>query len=116
MRLEHYILVDRKVVPGIDLMTWAAWFDQFENRRVAEDEGEDGQGPWRLSSVFLGLDHSFSDNGPPIVFETMLFRTNKDADDDLDCWRFATWDETSSFHRRKVAELKGIRLVVGGAS
>jgi hypothetical protein len=27
----------------------------------------------RLSTVFLGLDHSFLFQGPPILFETMLF-------------------------------------------
>lgn len=116
MGFDHYILVDRKVVPGIDLMTWAVWFEQFDNRRVALDEGEDSKGKWQLSSVFLGIDHSFADNGPPIVFETMLFREDKAADDHNDCWRFATWDEIMSFHRRKAAELRGIRLVSGGAA
>ncbi|MEK1841807.1 MAG: hypothetical protein AAAB17_09995 [Pseudomonas sp.] len=114
--IQYYILSpDHKPVP-VDLLTWGAWFEQFENRRVALDEGEDGKGKWRLSSVCLGLDHSFSDNGPPILFETMLFREDTEADDHNDGWRFATWDEIMSFHRRKAAELRGIRLVSGGAA
>jgi len=116
-KLDCYYILDPNHKPvKVDANTWSAWFENFANRRVAETEGEDSLGKWRLSSVCLGLDLSWGDSGPPILFETMLFRMDHDAPDDQDCWRFATWDEAMSHHRRKVAELKGIRLVSGGAA
>jgi hypothetical protein len=112
-----YILdKNHKPVPVDDMAVWGKWFENSDNRRVAHDEGEDAQGKWSLSSVCLGMDHRWSNDGPPILFETMLFRDNKQADDDGDQWRFATWDETERFHRRKVAELNGIKLIQGGAA
>lgn len=80
-----------------DLTAWARWFEQTDNRRVAEDYG-DG---WRLSTVFLGLDHSFM-SGPPLLFETMLFRN--DSPDDL--WRCTTWDQAVAQHARELAKVR----------
>lgn len=108
-----YYILDKqhRVVEVDDPLVWGRWHDDINNRRVALDHGHDKDGDWELSSVCLGLDHSFDEHGPPIIFETMLFRKDKSASDDGDCWRFATWQETMSFHKRKVAELRGIRLV-----
>jgi hypothetical protein len=52
------------------LMEWAAMFENTKDRTVAVTITPYGE---RLSTVFLGLDHSFSMSGPPILFETMLF-------------------------------------------
>lgn len=40
----------------------------------------DSVGPYRISTVWLGLDHNWGD-GPPLIFETMVF-TEIEADDD----------------------------------
>ncbi|WP_166903861.1 hypothetical protein [Mycobacterium sp. DL440] len=32
-----------------------------------------------VSTVWLGLNHSFTDDGPPIIFETMVFGGVHDA-------------------------------------
>lgn len=114
--LDHYILDQNHKPVAVDLMTWAAWFENIDNRRVATTDGEDATGKWRLSSVCLGINHRFSGDGPPILFETVIFREDKEAEDHNDCWRFATWNECESFHRRKVGELNGIRLISGGAA
>ena len=92
-------------------MIWAQWYSDHSKRRVAEDYTRF----YRLSSVFLGIDHNFSENGPPLLFETMLFereatiklfwgklRTyNEEAfsDQDETQWRFATWDDTYANHQ-----------------
>jgi hypothetical protein len=49
---------------------WAEMFEDSKGRTVAVDKTLYGE---RLSTVFLGLDHSFMSPGPPILFETMLF-------------------------------------------
>jgi hypothetical protein len=51
-----------------DFLEWAEWFETAD-RIVARDE----IGDQTVSTVFLGLDHAFC-GGPPVLFETMVFR------------------------------------------
>ena len=67
--MKKYILVDKRPVVENNLMAWGRWFEKDANRRVASDQ----IGGILISTVFLGLDHSFSENGPPLLFETMIF-------------------------------------------
>ena len=90
----------------IGMMTWA----KLQNptyKRVAEDTIEvDGKSYW-VSTVWMGLDHSFSlGDHPPIIFETMVFLTegvSKPAWDggdwsDLAMDRYATKEEALAGH------------------
>jgi hypothetical protein len=79
------------------LTAWAkeVWGDDNANRRVAFTVVAPGV---EVSTVFLGLDHSFGD-GPPVLFETMVF-------DDYgggDAWRWSTWDEAVAGHEAAVS-------------
>ena len=78
---HHYILDDAGNVVPCDLMTWARWFENVENRRVAFDE----VGDYQVSTIFLGLDHSF-DYGPqdpltwkPVLWESIIFDVIRDC-------------------------------------
>jgi hypothetical protein len=71
----HYILNGREPVLVEDLMTWAKWFNKA-SRRVALTDTDNGQ----VSTVFLGIDHSFSEDGPPVLFETMVFGGTLDGE------------------------------------
>lgn len=83
-----YILVDRKAVPA-DLTTWAMFLESAD-RIVAKSQF----GDVCVSTVFLGLDHSFN-GGPPILFETMIFgRPHSDYQT-----RCSTWEEAEEMHR-----------------
>ena len=62
----HWILRDGEPVEA-ELLEWAAWFETDE-RIIAKDM----IGEVRVSTVFLGLDHSFG-SGPPVLWETMIF-------------------------------------------
>ncbi len=95
---QHYILDGHNVVP-CDLMTWARAFETT-NRRVAKDI----IGEKCISTVFLGLDHSFGD-GPPLLFETMVFKG--DSSEDEICERCSTWEEAEAQHARIVELVKG---------
>lgn len=58
--------------PEPDMDRWAQWYEDSIHdlrRRVANDTVEG----CRISTVFLALDHSFSDDGPPVLWETMIF-------------------------------------------
>jgi hypothetical protein len=64
----HYVLDGRVPRPVHGVMAWAQWFETAD-RRVARTVMLDGS---EVSTVFLGLDHSFGD-GPPQLFETCVF-------------------------------------------
>lgn len=67
-RCDRYVLQGKKPVPEPDLMTWAAWMGDCRNTRVRRSQC----GSWIVSTIFLGLDHSFGGD-TPILFETMVF-------------------------------------------
>jgi len=85
---DKYILDGREAVPCHDLTEWGTWFENAD-RHVAKDE----IGDVKISTIFLGLDHSFG-QGPPLLFETMVF--GGDADGDMD--RYSTWEEAEQGH------------------
>jgi hypothetical protein len=64
--------------------------------------GKDEVGEVRVSTVFLGLDHSFS-GGPPLLFETMVFGGEHDQAQ----WRYTTWQEAEIGHAQVLAKVKG---------
>lgn len=98
MRLRHYILVGRAVESVDDPMTWARWFDTAD-RMVAKDE-IDGV---LVITVFLGLDHNFFEQGPPILFETMIFDNPQKSFAESYCERYSSWTEAEAGHAIAVA-------------
>ena len=88
---EKYILDGHKVVPCDDLITWGKWLENIDARRVASNE----KGDVKVSTVFLGLNHRFGD-GPPLLFETMIFGGPYDQNED----RYSTWEEAEAGHKR----------------
>lgn len=95
---DKYILDGKTPVPA-DLPTWAKWFDDNRtNRHVAIDV----IGDVRISTAFLGLDHSFGDEGPPILFETMVFGGPLSDEQD----RYATWEQAEAGHAAILARVR----------
>jgi hypothetical protein len=66
-----------------------------EYQRVAETTLTNGL--W-VSTVWLGLDHSFG-FGPPLIFETMVFPSRENMSE-LDCDRYSTEFEARLGHAR----------------
>jgi len=76
MYRRHYTLDDNgDPVPEPDLLKWAEWLEGASSQRVV---AQDNVGEVLVSTVFLGLNHSFTD-GPPILYETMIFGGNHDS-------------------------------------
>jgi hypothetical protein len=102
MTLEHYILNGKEIVPAT-LMEWANWFETAD-RHVAQEE----VGPYMVSTIFLGLDHRFFGDGPPLLFETMVFGHKDDGEvdwSDKECHRYSTWDDAEAGHKAIVKRL-----------
>jgi hypothetical protein len=73
----------------------------IDARRVAYDTvGEAG-----VSTVFLGMDHSWGE-GPPLLWETMIFG----GDQDQYCARYTTYADAVAGHA------KALRIVQGTES
>ncbi len=96
---SKYILVGHDVVEEPDVLIWAKWFESADHVVQQTRVGEQ-----RVSTVFLGLDHSFVDGAKPLVFETMVFES--DPYEDKFCKRYCTWGEAVAGHEDCVTRLK----------
>jgi hypothetical protein len=89
MKVNNYILKDKVPIPIEDIREWARQFDD-DQRLVQRDE----YGDITVSTVFLGIDHSFGE-GRPLLFETMIFGGEHDGYQT----RCSTWDEAVEQHK-----------------
>ena len=94
---DKYILRGKDAVPCDDLLEWGRWFETAD-RKVALDY----IGTVRVSTVFIGLNHNFLDDGPPHIFETMVFGGEMEGE----CARYSTWEEAESGHRALVTRVE----------
>jgi hypothetical protein len=83
-----------------DLYTWAVWLETAGNRIVAKDEFPD----CRVSTVFLGLDHNFND-GPPLLWETMIFGGEHDQHQE----RYTSRAGALEGHEKACALVSGVK-------
>lgn len=96
--MSRYILKDRKPVPCDDILEWGRMFESRD--RIVKQSRETG---CLVSTVFLGLDHGLGD-GPPLLFETMIFGGEHDQYQE----RCSTWEEAEAMHA-KACKLAGIK-------
>jgi hypothetical protein len=83
------------------LQQWAETFEDIEGRRIGYTELPGG---CQVSTVWLGLDHAFGD-GPPLIFESMVF--GPDSSVDLDCIRYSTREQAELGHAELVTRWTG---------
>lgn len=105
----HYMLDKQHRPVECSVREWSEFFEDEARRRVAETE----TALYWISTVFLGIDHSHSDRGPPILFETMTFLLHEKITDagvvlDVDwegddCQRYANWDDAVTGHNAMVS-------------
>ncbi|KKL28055.1 hypothetical protein LCGC14_2379020 [marine sediment metagenome] len=107
-KMNKCILKGRELVPA-PLMEWAEWFETADRRIALTRIGHVG-----VSTVFIGLDHSFG-SGPPLYFETMVFRSGSSGE--LLCKRYSTYDEAEAGHEAIVKRAEAgefNRAITGG--
>ena len=98
-----YSLIDKKAVPVAtgEESNWLCL--SIEERRVAFTELQNG---FRVSTVFVGLDHGLAAHGPPLVFETIVFHADSMLDED--CKRYSTWKDAEAGHAAMVEKWKAM--------
>lgn len=103
----------------MDINDFDFWFDKQGNKIKYEEWarlklqtpgyfriGLDTVGPYKVSTVWLGHNHRFGGEGPPIIFETMVFladewdngRTEERYIGDIDLVRYCTEEEAKQGH------------------
>lgn len=94
----NYFVLDSagNPVEESDSLAWGLWFEKAE-RHVDRTE----IGDVLVSTVFLGLNHNWGD-GPPILYETMVFGGELDGE----MRRYCTKDEASAGHQEVIALVK----------
>lgn len=93
-----YRLEGHTPVPEPDIRTWAKRFDmRSADRIVAQTQ----VGSKFVSTVFVGIDYDFSENGVPLTFETMVFDLRNS-----ETRRYSTWAEAEAGHAEIVARLQ----------
>ena len=109
-----YILVNQKVIPEPDLAKWGEWIEKSGDRIIAKSIGhilnkDISLDKVEISTVFLGIDHSFGGPNGPILFETMVFGGPLDGNQE----RCATYHNAITMHeyvKKKVeAEVEKVK-------
>ncbi len=99
LRGHHYILDDEgNPVIENDFMKWSEWFATTDRTVCFQTVGEGVT----ISTVFLGLDHNFWDDGPPVLWETMIFGGTHD---DYQV-RYSSQQEAMDGHAEAVAMVR----------
>lgn len=101
---EYYYLNDDHSTRPSTLQEWGDQRnDMYQNdsKHIA-DIDVDG---YRVSTVWLGIDHRFSDKGLPLLFETMVFHGDNYGNE-LYIDRYSTWAEAEEGHKTAVEWVK----------
>ena len=85
----------------ISLMEWSHIYSNAD-RTIGSDVVIHGEHIVRVSTVYLGLDHSFF-GGIPLIFETMMFSTDESIDQGQ--WRYATKEQAIRGHADVLAQV-----------
>ena len=100
MRTPLFYILDGKIAKQCNsVLEWGQWMEE-NSIRVARDYIDEIE----VSTVFLGLNHNWSDQGDPLLFETMSFWPNDSSKSER--WRYFTWEEAEAGHREMVDEIK----------
>lgn len=87
----------------MSLEDWGRAFEQFDGRKI----GNTQINGCTVSTVWLGIDHSFGQGGPPLIFETMIFDHRDEPELDEWCMRYATKEEAVKGHWEAVQLVAG---------
>lgn len=104
---RHWYALQGGLTPVLcaDLFRTERLLRSIRKRRV----GYDRVGDYRISTVFLCLDHGFLPDAPPLLYETLVMAPDReDIPDVLDGlqWRYRTRDEAVRGHRETVQRVE----------
>jgi hypothetical protein len=85
-----------------DRTVWGLWFGDANNRMIQRDYVGDVA---EVSTVFLGIDHGWTEGEEPVLFETMIFGGPLDKAQQ----RYHTIEEARLGHAKMLEAARGWR-------
>ena len=92
-------VIDKTYTP-CPTLEWAEQLEELNDlhmKHVADDYINNN----RISTIWLGVDHQWNENAPPLLFETMVFKDG-DYGNKIYCSRYSTWQEAEEGHKRAI--------------
>ena len=86
---RYYLVRGKTPVP----CTLEDWIQDFGN---ISPVARDTVGTITISTVFLGMDHHWRNDGAPLLFETMIFDDSPHGRR----WRYPTYEEAEKMHQQ----------------
>lgn len=114
MRMHYYYALGENGNPRVCSMEEFTELYRDNKRRIVKQENV---GKYFVSTVFLGLDHNYSETGPPILWETMVFHPNPDKTEtrfkkiELDGYTercSGNQEQAEAMHERVLAKIKAL--------
>lgn len=103
-KTPYFIYDDDHKLINVGPQEWSEWFKaNAQNRSIERTHINE---KLYVSTVFLGLDHSFCDDSP-VLWETMVFRDGNGEETD----RYVSEEDAIEGHKRMVDEVTPLRLV-----
>ena len=75
------------------------WEYAIKTEYFPKHVGEDVINGWIVSTVWMGLNHAFFSHHPPLIFETMMFKENKNISDNDE---LEYYQERYSYHEEAI--------------
>jgi len=97
---------DKQGLP-ISMVEWENLFEDHEYRIVKQEVLENGI---FISTVWLGLDHSFGFDDKLKIFETMVFPSEGDYND-IDTLRYSSLEEAEKGHKELVKKWSDKKII-----
>ena len=95
----YYTLKGKTPVKVASVTEWGQWMESHaETRQLANNM----IGKCRVSTVFLGVDHSLSRDDEPVLFETMVFCEGRKHRHDQEQERYHTFDDAMEGHEAMI--------------
>ena len=90
-------------VPCRDPIEWSKWFETTMDG--SRHLGDTRVGRYRVSTIFLAVDHNWYGTGPPILWETMVFTRKGRTFEDYER-RYSSRDAALDGHKWTVRAVK----------
>lgn len=91
--VDWYILNGEYIYHENEMLVAAAWMEIYRKKRILK---RTYIGDYWISTIFLSLNHSYSENSYPILFETMSFK-NGDMSG-INQYRAVSYNEAMNQH------------------
>lgn len=105
---KHWILENDKL-KEVDLITWATWLENRDGKSIGRITKQTKIDKITISTVFLGLDHSFGFGKKPVLWETMIFGSKLKALTEYQV-RYSSLEDAKAGHEDAVGFARYILL------